>query len=649
MVEQELKGYTMSIKPDFDRYATARMLCAFGAIFLTTIWFVGCRDSDGPTDSQQSVPSGELQPAITLADHLAYFGFDKGKLGAITSVTFPSPVRDEKHAVFAALGSLKSLRRIVVTTDRRFNDEDIRMLGELTGLKELHLIGPQFIGDKEFEAFAALHRLQVLSISKARIINNEGWTGLEHLKELQELDLTCKTPMTSSALKSIANLPNLHSLTLTALDGMDVSGLAALSGLKKLRTLRLSGLRDGIPGAILRQFKKLEYLDELDMEGEPLAPDAMRAIADLPNLRRLAVFFGDHPSGASWSTVGPGTLEELNLYVSSDAKVKTESMRDLARLRRLELRVPAGHRVLAAVGQLEGLQEVRLDIVSGDESKGLDLLIFKGLRSLRVLTLAGCNLSGGLRLPESLGELRTLNLEDTHITDSGLLELRGMKKLQQLVVEGLRCPRWLEKNDSLQRARERSSGQVVTDAGIACLKRWPTLQELDLSWTLIGRPGLKDLEELPLLRKLNLSHTWTDDVGLRSLAKLTHLEELHIQDTEVTDAGLSLLIPLGKLRKLVVWNNRLTDVGMRQLAKIGALEELDISGTMITDVGLEHLLALKKLRKLNLSSTKITDAGLENLQELESLEELGLRRTESVTDAAVKQLRTDLPYTRVIK
>ncbi|MBT3201992.1 MAG: hypothetical protein HN350_18990 [Phycisphaerales bacterium] len=447
---------------------------------------------------------------------------------------------------------------------------------------------------------ASLKHLQVLGICRVQIDGKDGWKGIERLQGLQKLNLSCKTPITSLALRSIGNLPNLRDLTLSSVKWVDASGLDALADLKQLRTLHLASLNKGVSPAV---FRKLQKLEELIMWDQPLAPGTMNAIAELPHIRRLDVFFGPHPTGGVWSPAWPKTLEELNLEISSEAKLKTESMQDMTNLRKLILRVPGGHSVLADVGRLQCLRELVLTTGPVGKSNALDLRVFKGLRSLQVLDMSWCNLSQGLRLPDCLDELKTLYVGDAGLGDSWFLEFRGMGKLRTLYL-GLGpvsyCrPTRFGGYDSLAEALEAQDGDAITDAGIVCLGRWPAIEELSLSHTLITGSGLKSLARLPLLRKLDLSNTWIDDVGLSNLVGLQCLEELNLEDTKITDAGLT------------------------------------------------HLVSLKSLRRLYLSSTQITDAGTKTLAQIKTLEELDLGYMENVTDEAVKQLRVALPNTRV--
>lgn len=95
-----------------------------------------------------------------------------------------------------------------------------------------------------------------------------------------------------------------------------------------------------------------------------------------------------------------------------------------------------------------------------------------------------------------MNQLRKLDLDRNAVTDTGLKNLAGMKRLRELHLGG--C---------LQ----------VTDA------------------------GLKHLRDLEALEYLSVSSTHVTDAGLEYLPELTKLQFLNLVSTKVTDAGVKKL------------------------------------------------------------------------------------------------------------
>ena len=166
-----------------------------------------------------------------------------------------------------------------------------------------------------------------------------------------------------------------------------------------------------------------------------------------------------------------------------------------------------------------------------------------------------------------LTNLERLYLDDTQITDAGLVHLAGLSNLKDLNL------------DSTQ----------VTDAGLVHLKGLTKLTGLSLGYP--NRNGI--FEEI----------FWKTQPGAD-----------HHDDTKVTDAGLVHLKGLTNLEWLDLMNTKITDAGLVHLKGLTKLRNLNLEGTKITDAGLVHLKGLTKLEELHLDNTKVTDAGVQELK-----------------------------------
>lgn len=151
----------------------------------------------------------------------------------------------------------------------------------------------------------------------------------------------------------------------------------------------------------------------------------------------------------------------------------------------------------------------------------------------------------------SLTNLKSLQLDNTSVSDGGLLHIRGLKGLFMLQLASTR----------------------VSDAG------------------LLNIGNLKNLEFLCL------NDTQVSDAGLVHLKGLEHLQSLWLNDTLVSDAGLAHLQEMSSLQKLFLNRTRVTDAGLAHLKKMANLRELWISSDDITVAGLADLqLALPQLK-----------------------------------------------------
>lgn len=112
-----------------------------------------------------------------------------------------------------------------------------------------------------------------------------------------------------------------------------------------------------------------------------------------------------------------------------------------------------------------------------------------------------------------------LSLFRTKITDAGLKELVGLKRLKILNLMSTQ----------------------VTDAGLKDLATCKQLQHLVLYDTQVTDLGLKELGGLKGLQGLVLGRTRITDAGLKELAGLKGLRNLDLRETKVTGAGIAEL------------------------------------------------------------------------------------------------------------
>ena len=225
-----------------------------------------------------------------------------------------------------------------------------------------------------------------------------------------------------------------------------------------------------------------------------------------------------------------------------------------------------------------------------------------------------------LRRLNHFSALSVLDLSLTHITDSGMQEIRNLRGITDLNLY---------------------FAEYVTDEGVAAIKDWKSL------------------------RHLNLHGTKAGDTALDHIAGLTLLESLDVGSTLMTDVGLERLTSLTNLRALTMGGNELGDAGMQALRQMPNLTYLDLSGRQgndknvwsiaMSDTGLQALLTLKNLRELRfacvstsvgiegtnlgeVSTLSVTQTWLEQLKSLTALERLKLQGCRRINDEAVAAL-----------
>ncbi len=248
----------------------------------------------------------------------------------------------------------------------------------------------------------------------------------------------------------------------------------------------------------------------------------------------------------------------------------------------------------------------------------------------------------GLSLLEHLHEVPWLSLENSPISDAGLVHIAklgrasyGLSKLylgsSQITGSGLPLLAPLE---SLQYL---SLKQLPIDNDrLAKLPNFPQLQYLGLDGTRITDDGLKTLTRYPQLQVLWLDNTAITDAGLMHLSPLTRLHTLYMPSTNTAGPGLAELRALPNLTSLSLKGVKLSPGALKHVAQLEQLESLGLDMTNVNDDQLADLAGLSRLRVLWLSGTAIGDPGLQHLKSLHSLHMLHLTDTQVTTDGAAE-------------
>ncbi len=466
-------------------------------------------------------------------------------------------------------------------------------------------------------------------------ITDEDLTVLHGLKEVYSLNLD-ETAVTDEGLAGLAGLSRLEKLSLRR-TGITGQGLANLVSLPNLRNLVLDGVL--IDPAGFDRLKELPRLTTLSLAHTPLDDAGLVHLAGLPNLTSLNLS-GTHITDAGLALLRrlPG-LQKLDLNftpVSDVGLARLEGVPGLRSLALIQTRVTdAG---LAHLGKLDNLRHLDLSTL-GITDAGVRRL--RGLSSLDSLILNSTRVTDrGLEYLKNMRFVR-LDVSYTAVTDDGLALLAG-DRLRELRVnaDAAVCPaEGVRDVETFLAAREEVRGSpVITDRGLAGLRRFPGLRVLHVMNASVTDAGLANLAGLPALEVLNLRGVPVTDAGLRHLRGLTCLEHLELASTDVTSAGLEHLRGLGRLQILVLSETAVGDAGLPVLQGLAELHDLDVSFTDVSDAGLEAVGKMSGLEELNLANTRVTDAGLKHLAGLINLQTLNLSG-DSVTGGGLEPLQ----------
>ena len=253
----------------------------------------------------------------------------------------------------------------------------------------------------------------------------------------------------------------------------------------------------------------------------------------------------------------------------------------------------------------------------------------------------------GLRLLADLGNVTWLNLQAAPITNSGLVHVANLTKLEHLYLGYSRVTGEGLARLDLPKLRLLSlHGLAIKDADLKMLPGLPQLQELVLNDTMVTDDGLAHLGKYASISKLWLENTKITDKGLVHLQRLPGLDALELQNTHVAGPGLAELKPLSNLRYISLKQVPLGPDSLRHVAQLTQLEILKIDDTNVTDEQLADLAPLKHLRTLWLSKTRVTDRAVQHILKISSLQNLYLHGSQ-VTEAGADKIREKMPRCEV--
>jgi hypothetical protein len=299
---------------------------------------------------------------------------------------------------------------------------------------------------------------------------------------------------------------------------------------------------------------------------------------------------------------------------------------------------------------------------------------------LRTLDLSGTQVTDrGLAILRELPALESLSLAWTGVTDAGLVHLADCERLVRVDLSATRTGdgaiRALAGKEKLRHFR---SGELVTDAGLPLLHRFPVFKtwhggdvvlqltspeaepnslllrgsftdrglaalagldglfglNLDDSRLAITAAGLAHLATLPNLGMLAFDAT---DEAMPVIAAMPSLRFLMCQDTVAGDDGFAALSRSKSIE--YIWGRRcynLRSRGFTALAEMPALRGLSVSCRNVDDAALSLLPQFPALREL--MPMDVPDDGYRHIGRCEHLERLVLMYCRETADAATGHL-----------
>jgi serine/threonine protein kinase len=445
--------------------------------------------------------------------------------------------------------------------------------------------------------------------------------------------LSFHTPIKTSDLSSLPSFQQLHSIGVL---GPDVDDQWAF--VKKLPHLRFLGVNTG-PWPDLTLLSEFPQLRVLLLTGEAPDPTAVSQLQQKnPHLRVLSSSDGKQFRVAGKDPLReaiPGLLQAglpltAHLFDGTSKPVNPEEVDALfaSGVNYLfcyvippEIRLPLEQRQQLTLLALEHLQ------ASGQQEADLLAAALSERTDLRSLNLQNSDLTdAGLKHLEALIGLSSLDVLGTKVTPTGLKAFRAAVPGCALISsEGTLEPDYL-----LEPAGANHSLSVtLDDKQDRAVAEWVLSLGGQLQLQIGSEPNLRSWNALPLPTE-SFDVVWVQIDSNQTIG----------------DADLQRFSSLPSLNHLILHHDQqITDTGLASLTRMPSLVSLCLEATNVTDKGLEHLGNISTLSVLDLSDTGITISGLRSLKRL-PLRNLGLSRTQIKYSelADVAELFPDLEY-----
>ena len=267
---------------------------------------------------------------------------------------------------------------------------------------------------------------------------------------------------------------------------------------------------------------------------------------------------------------------------------------------------------LAELVKLANLKELHIDDSPITQA---GLMPIWNLKSLELLRLVDCPALGTLdfKAVGGLESIRTLDL--AWVSAAGLANLSKLSTLEKLDCAIAELdPAEVAPLTSLIHLQEtvNSALSPPADATADFAQQWADARKHRLRRVPLGNAISGTAGKLPDLRKFELHRMTIDDHGLEALVIAKKLQHLQLDLAKVSDRSLALAGRLPALQQLFLEGpGNVSDEGLAHLANLTEMMNLSLPDAAgVTDAGLAHLAGLTELKFLGLPHSKITGSGL---------------------------------------
>jgi internalin A len=452
--------------------------------------------------------------------------------------------------------------------------------------------------------------------TKPAPVIDPGFKILAQIESLEDLELEGNGALAIGKHFDDLRGTKLKRLTLNnaRLSADDLQRIAKIDSLEYLSP-NVSLISTGIQPPLLRYFKGMKNLRELNLDGCRLTDEDADHLADLAHLSALQIFSWS-PKGFEALAKNCQNLESLRVLDSYEGTTKDSD--------------------LASLNKLKHLKELWLgsDKITND---GLAQLAM--MNKLEELYVPASITPDGLRHLEKLRQLKRLRFGRNYVEKAKnpvllshaldlLVEKQGRDVKGALAVLG---------DDQEDRFRNfRAFSQQLPDVDLVAMQKYGAHFQ-DLETFSVGEKELDDwmsaLAPLKNMRYFQIFGT-RDDLNkvlkraavtksqMKSVADWKRLEVLEFHRCDLQPDALEELTGLRRLEEFELIDCSLALGSLAAIGKLPSLTELSLQGTEVSTVDLSHLNGLANLEELTFSDSLSAEAlaamkGLKRLKKLE--------------------------------
>jgi formylglycine-generating enzyme required for sulfatase activity len=391
-------------------------------------------------------------------------------------------------------------------------------------------------------------RLSVELNHQSQPLTDEFLAALQQLDE--PVDLYLHGHLTATQVAALAKIRQLAGFVISGIEPVmtddDFAMLADHPELELLHIIGTSKLSD----ALLRQFKKLERLELLQLDSPGITDEGLASLPPLRHLKTLNIR-GTASQGLAMAHFRGSPLDHFSCdqLIDDSARLLTE----FSTIRVMSISgSPITGRGLASIARLPRLQRLELSGCTNLDDADFAVLGQAYLLSSLQLSQTAAGDRAATALVQ-LNHLHELRIGSEHLSDAGVRKLCEIVSLRNLTI----APEAVN----------------LTDAATSDLWRLVNLHSFGVAAPNVTGSGLSTVGELPRLEWMSLEGAGICDVALKHAAESDSLQRLHVGNWQIggpaalTDAGIMYLAGSRKLTQFDLFRKatKVTDEGVEQL------------------------------------------------------------------------------------